>query len=191
MIWFASAGTINHSAAQSPAERPAGLRLAETAAREKLLDQPAIERAMTGQTTVNNAGRFEALDAIRGICAMLVVLFHIPVYHALKGSQTFANLQFCVDMFFALSGFVLCHAYGNRLAGHADGFRFVVTRFARLWPLHMVMLVLFVGIEIVKLVFLRADGSFARIRDHSARDVRPGRPSPTSFSCSPSTCIPT
>ena len=64
-------------------------------------------------------------------------------------------------MFFALSGFVLCHAYGNRLNGRADGVRFVVTRFARLWPLHMVMLALFVGIEIVKLVFLRADGSFA------------------------------
>jgi peptidoglycan/LPS O-acetylase OafA/YrhL len=116
---------------------------------------------MTGQTTVNGAGRFEALDAIRGICALLVVLFHIPVYHALKGSQTFANLQFCVDMFFALSGFVLCHAYGHRLNDRADGLRFLVTRFARLWPLHMVMLVLFVGIEIVKLVFLRADGSFA------------------------------
>ena len=116
---------------------------------------------MTGQTTVNGTGRFEALDAIRGICALLVVLFHIPVYHALKGSQTFANLQFCVDMFFALSGFVLCHAYGSRLNNGADGARFFVTRFARLWPLHVTVLVLFVGIEIVKLVFLRADGSFA------------------------------
>jgi peptidoglycan/LPS O-acetylase OafA/YrhL len=116
---------------------------------------------MTGQTTVNGTGRFEALDAIRGICALLVVLFHIPVYHALKGSQTFANLQFCVDMFFALSGFVLCHAYGSRLNNGTDGIRFFVTRFARLWPLHVTVLVLFVGIEIVKLVFLRADGSFA------------------------------
>ncbi len=113
---------------------------------------------MTGQTTVNGTGRFEALDAIRGICALLVVLFHIPVYHALKGSQTFANLQFCVDMFFALSGFVLCHAYGSRLNNGTDGIRFFVTRFARLWPLHVTVLVLFVGIEIVKLVFLRADG---------------------------------
>jgi peptidoglycan/LPS O-acetylase OafA/YrhL len=119
-----------------------------------------IGRAMTGQT-VTGTGRFEALDAIRGISALLVVLFHIPVYHALKGSQTFANLQFCVDMFFALSGFVLCHAYGNRLNNGADGFKFFVTRFARLWPLHVTVLVLFVGIEIVKLVFLRTDGSFA------------------------------
>jgi len=59
--------------------------------------------------------RFEALDALRGVCALLVVLFHIPIYHALKDVGAFANLQFCVDMFFALSGFVLCHAYGQRL----------------------------------------------------------------------------
>ncbi|QPF86052.1 acyltransferase [Bradyrhizobium genosp. L] len=105
--------------------------------------------------------RFEALDAIRGISALLVVLFHIPLYHALKGEQSFANLQFCVDMFFALSGFVLCHAYGSRLRQGTDGIRFATARFARLWPLHVIMLVLFVGIEITKLVFTRGGGSFA------------------------------
>ena len=67
---------------------------------------------MPGQTP-SIAGRFEALDALRGLCALLVVLFHIPIYHALKDVAAFANLQFCVDMFFALSGFVLCHAYGR------------------------------------------------------------------------------
>ena len=77
----------------------------------------------------------------------------------LKDVAAFANLQFCVDMFFALSGFVLCHAYGSRLNHGADGLRFLKARFARLWPLHMVMLVLFVGIEISKAVFMRADGS--------------------------------
>jgi len=105
--------------------------------------------------------RFEALDALRGICALLVALFHIPIYHALKDFGAFANLQFCVDMFFALSGFVLCHAYGSRLNHKADGLRFLKTRFARLWPLHLVMLALFVLIEISKIVFTRADGSMA------------------------------
>ena len=105
--------------------------------------------------------RFEALDALRGICALLVVLFHIPIYHALKGVGAFANLQFCVDMFFALSGFVLCHAYGERLKHGKDGVRFIVMRFARLWPLHIVVLILFIGIEVTKIVFTRADGSMA------------------------------
>jgi peptidoglycan/LPS O-acetylase OafA/YrhL len=107
------------------------------------------------------AARFEALDALRGICALLVVLFHVPVYHALKDIGSFANLQFCVDMFFALSGFVLCHAYGERLNDRAEGLRFVALRFARLWPLHIVILALFVGLETGKLIFSRADTAFA------------------------------
>jgi peptidoglycan/LPS O-acetylase OafA/YrhL len=115
---------------------------------------------MLGQTSPASA-RFEALDALRGICALLVVLFHIPIYHALKGTASFVNLQFCVDMFFALSGFVLCHAYGQRLNNGTEALRFAWMRFARLWPLHMVVLGLFVTIELVKLVFTRADGSLA------------------------------
>jgi peptidoglycan/LPS O-acetylase OafA/YrhL len=115
---------------------------------------------MLGQTSGAQA-RFEALDALRGICALLVVLFHIPIYHALKGTASFVNLQFCVDMFFALSGFVLCHAYGRRLNDGREGLRFAWMRFVRLWPLHMVMLALFVAIELTKLVFMRADGSLA------------------------------
>jgi peptidoglycan/LPS O-acetylase OafA/YrhL len=115
---------------------------------------------MLGQTSQASA-RFEALDALRGICALLVVLFHIPIYHALKGTASFVNLQFCVDMFFALSGFVLCHAYGHRLNDAGEGLRFAWMRLARLWPLHVVMLGLFVAIELAKLVFMRADGSLA------------------------------
>lgn len=115
---------------------------------------------MLGQTSPVS-GRFEALDALRGVCALLVVLFHIPIYHALKDVGSFANLQFCVDMFFALSGFVLCHAYGRRLNHGGDGVRFAISRFARLWPLHVTMLALFVGFELAKLIFSRADSSFA------------------------------
>ncbi len=105
--------------------------------------------------------RFEALDALRGVSALAVVLFHIPIYHALKGAGALVNLQFCVDMFFALSGFVLCHAYGHRLNDGAEALRFAWMRFARLWPLHMVMLALFIAIELTKLVVMRADGSLA------------------------------
>lgn len=115
---------------------------------------------MPGRAAIG-AIRFEALDAMRGVCALLVALFHIPIYHALKDYGAFANLQFCVDMFFALSGFVLCHAYGSRLNHKADGLRFALMRFARLWPLHVVTLALFILIEITKIVFTRADGSLA------------------------------
>jgi peptidoglycan/LPS O-acetylase OafA/YrhL len=109
--------------------------------------------------TASGSARFEALDALRGICALLVALFHVPIYHMFKDSHAFANLQFCVDMFFVLSGFVLCHAYGQRLRDGKEGIRFVVMRFARLWPLHIVMLLACVPVELSKIVVGHADAS--------------------------------
>jgi hypothetical protein len=67
------------------------------------------EKYHAGQTSPA-AARVEALDALRGLPALLVMLFHIPIYHALKGAESFVNLQFCVDMFFALSGFAVAIA---------------------------------------------------------------------------------
>ena len=143
---------------------------------------------MLGQTSPISA-RFEALDALRGVCALLVVLFHIPIYHALKDVSAFANLQFCVDMFFALSGFVLCHAYGQRLNDGADGIRFTVMRFARLWPLHVVMLALFVSSNWPSSSSAVPTAPLRWIRRPSPRDVRSGKSSPIFCFCSRSDCI--
>ncbi len=104
--------------------------------------------------------RFEALDALRGICAMLVVLFHIPIYHALKDFSGFANLQACVDVFFVLSGFVLSHAYGGNLVHEQDIRRFVWRRFVRLWPLHAFMLAVFILFEGAKYAYGQVNPAF-------------------------------
>lgn len=97
--------------------------------------------------------RFRALDAWRGICALLVVLFHAPTLHLFKDTAGFANLQLCVDFFFVLSGFVITHAYSRRLASPRDGLDFMGARFRRLWPLHVVVLTLFVAFELLKLAY--------------------------------------
>ncbi|MFG1412844.1 acyltransferase [Xanthobacter sp. VTT E-85241] len=91
--------------------------------------------------------RFKALDAWRGICALLVVLFHFCfVFRSpLMGTPIVTNAFLFVDFFFVLSGFVVCHAYRDRL-GDAPSWRaFVVRRFGRLWPLHAAMLALFIA----------------------------------------------
>ncbi len=77
------------------------------------------------------SGRFEALDAGRGVCALAVAFFHMPLVHPLQHQAWFPNLQFCVDIFFVLSGFVLLHAYGDRLASGRQVLRFVLMRFGR------------------------------------------------------------
>ena len=103
--------------------------------------------------TVTLPTRFRSLDAWRGICAALVVLFHVPILHMAKDSPAFANLQLGVDFFFVLSGFVISHAYGGRLEATRDSRGFIEARFRRLWPLHAVVLAAFVALELAKLAY--------------------------------------
>ena len=94
------------------------------------------------------AGRhaFPLLDGARGIAALAVVGFHAAAAMKIPALFEFAFLG--VDFFFLLSGFVVGHAYGDRL--RAGGFlgRFATQRFVRLYP--MILLGTLVG-----LVFLR------------------------------------
>ena len=96
--------------------------------------------------------RFHALDSWRGLCAVLVALLH---YHAIWHLHEFPlirNSYLFVDFFFVLSGFVIAHAYGDRIGDLADFGRFVALRLGRLWPLHATVLGLFLVVEIVALV---------------------------------------
>lgn len=95
--------------------------------------------------------RFEVLDAWRGICACLVALVHVPVAHGLHAVTAFNNMQLFVDFFFVLSGFVICHAYGQKLTEPAGAANFMIRRFGRVWPLHAVILSGFLVVELAKL----------------------------------------
>ena len=103
--------------------------------------------------------RFRALDGFRGLCALLVALYHLPIYNHLLGPQFFLpNAQMLMDFFFVLSGFLICSAYGERLKAWSDVLSFAQARFARLWPLHVAMLAVFVVIEVAKAaLFLASD----------------------------------
>lgn len=89
--------------------------------------------------------RFVALDSWRGICAVLVVLFHfISVLPSSLGSSMFVrNAYLFVDFFFVLSGFVLCHSYRGKVSKASELWRFILRRFARVWPLHAMILIAF------------------------------------------------
>jgi peptidoglycan/LPS O-acetylase OafA/YrhL len=94
--------------------------------------------------------RIDSLDALRGLCALSVALYH---FHT---SGTLSNLPFIrhgwmlVDFFFVLSGFVITAAYADDLhKGYPIG-RFLLLRLARIWPLHAVMLLCFLALELSK-----------------------------------------
>ena len=91
---------------------------------------------------------FIALDSWRGICALMVAAGHLKTsgfYTSLMIATT--SYRF-VDFFFVLSGFVIAHAARDQIA--ADGSRawgFLIRRIGRLWPLHLVLLLGFIGYQ--------------------------------------------
>lgn len=88
-----------------------------------------------------------SLTPLRGIAAVLVVLFHSHIIIAplmAPGEVSFfSKLYLMVDFFFVLSGFIMFHVYGNmftKKVTQAAFTKFIIARFARIYPLHLFML---------------------------------------------------
>jgi peptidoglycan/LPS O-acetylase OafA/YrhL len=97
----------------------------------------------------------DALTGIRGVAAWLVVFYHIRIslsaLFPAEAIAVFAKGYLAVDLFFVLSGFVLWYNYGERLRGGGIGgsAAFMWKRFARIWPLHAVILAAFVAFAVL------------------------------------------
>lgn len=86
--------------------------------------------------------RLASLDALRGVAALAVVLFHVCIP---LGVIAAPNGYLAVDFFFLLSGYVLAHAYDGRLRGGGLAAWFVRVRLARLYPLAVLGVLLGIG----------------------------------------------
>src|SRR3984885_2342172 len=105
-----------------------------------------------------------SLTSLRGLAALWVVLFHytalyFPRLDITGHSSLIGKGYLAVDLFFMLSGFVMTHVYYRAFcASVKENYRsFLVARVARLYPLHVVVLLLFVATAL--LVQLLAYGS--------------------------------
>ena len=96
--------------------------------------------------------RIDCLDALRGLCALSVALFHFNTTGTLTNLPFVRHAWMLVDFFFVLSGFVITAAYADALGRGMSLRRFLLLRLARIWPLHVVMLLCFVALELSKLV---------------------------------------
>ncbi len=100
------------------------------------------------------------LTPLRGIAALMVVLFHARLLlfpqwmESIAGhTQLIENGYLWVDLFFILSGVVLAHVYGEaftRTPRTASYGRFLWLRLTRVYPLYLVTLLLLVGWELYK-----------------------------------------
>lgn len=88
------------------------------------------------------ARRVIALDALRGLLALSVAVYHLSVWTRLFASGSVASSAvatlgvYSVEGFFVISGFCFAHVYGRvRFDGYELG-RFHLARFARIAPLY-------------------------------------------------------
>jgi peptidoglycan/LPS O-acetylase OafA/YrhL len=79
-----------------------------------------------------------ALTALRFPAAFAIVLFHYLAEAKNIPAWLFQNLSEGVSFFYVLSGFILCYNYPEL----SDKKGFWIARFARIWPVHLVTLIL-------------------------------------------------
>ncbi len=94
---------------------------------------------------------YEVLDGLRGVAALLVVVFHVFEGFAISsGSSVIGGLNhgyLAVDFFFLLSGYVLAYAYDDRWSRGLTLRRFFLRRLIRLQP--MMVMGAFVGLLVI------------------------------------------
>lgn len=84
--------------------------------------------------------RLDFLQALRGLAALAVVLWHgsrfISPYYEGLGWQLFgAGGSMGVDLFFVISGFIMTYTTRER----NNAYEFAVKRFSRIWPIYVIV----------------------------------------------------
>lgn len=108
--------------------------------------------------------RFHSIDLIRGLAAASILVFHFKNFAAgggslsrlpqaldgvslLQGMSAIRNYgSWAVMLFWMLSGFVFMNVYGSRRPGW---WQFWVNRIARLYPLHLLTLLVILALQVL------------------------------------------
>ena len=104
-----------------------------------------------------------ALTGLRGLAAWLVLFYHIRAgmasYMPSGVIDIFAKGYLAVDLFFILSGFVMYLNYADRFQSLKLSYyrQFITRRIARIWPLHIVILLFCCAFVVILMMTGRAD----------------------------------
>ncbi|OWV61310.1 acyltransferase [Rhizobium sp. N122] len=91
---------------------------------------------------MNRPDYIPSLDGLRGIAALLVVQAHVGLIFAGTSAHVTTMGSEAVGLFFALSGFLMAHLYGSRPVTRESVLDFLVSRFARIYPVYLAAVLL-------------------------------------------------
>lgn len=119
--------------------------------------------------------RIYALDGLRGLAALSVVLWHWQHFYMIDGAlpPTFDRAvlplysvlwpiyeggDIAVDLFFAISGYVFFYVYLNRIEQRSvSAGSFLLLRLSRLYPLYFATLII---VAVLQVIFLKLHGEY-------------------------------
>ena len=78
--------------------------------------------------------RYQALDGLRGLAALAIVIWHEPNWFPYLRLPT---AHIAVDLFFVISGFVIAASYESRLKAGLSVSSFMLIRIIRLYPFYL------------------------------------------------------
>ena len=132
-------------------------------------------------TMRHHVTHFGCIDAMRGIAAICVAIFHYTRLHLPEAglpeisvaladvpystwlSPIYTHGEDFVRLFWVISGFVFAHVYWQRDTSARD---FAVARFARLYPLHFVTLIL---VAVMQIISMKTAGHWQIVENNDLR----------------------
>jgi peptidoglycan/LPS O-acetylase OafA/YrhL len=142
-------------------------------------------RATDGTNSASKRERLYGLDALRGMAALTIVLYHWPFFF--DGANFSASMRdsllpfqgllrvvylygyLAVDLFFGISGFVFFWLYADDVAfKRTSAPEFAIRRLSRLYPLHLVTLAV---VALGQLGMLRVTGEYFCIEWNDMRHL--------------------
>lgn len=119
-----------------------------------------------------------SLTPLRGVAALWVVLYHYNIWASNLGLDDYFQIvdqgYLAVDLFFMISGFVMAHVYRGAILEDVRGsyLPFLGGRVARLYPLHIFILLLFLASALsARTAAYMATGVFKPIPLEGARSL--------------------
>ncbi len=98
---------------------------------------------MNQESTFTPKPRYELLDGLRGVAALIVIFYHVGECFATSVRDQWINHGYlAVDFFFVLSGFVIGYAYDGRWKRGLTSGEFLLRRLIRLQPMVIIAVTL-------------------------------------------------